>query len=145
VPKRALVFDDLGNYQAVGSAEWLLEHGAEVIYSTSFVDLCPDLFRSFQRDAVAARLERYETFRLATRSSVQRITPSTTVIRSLDSGRDEAVDADLVVMVTGFDPQADLFDDLKRIGVDARLAGDAIAPLLLPHAIRTGRAAGAAV
>ena len=27
----------------------------------------------------------------------------------------------------------------------SRLAGDAIAPLLLPHAIRTGRAAGAAV
>ncbi|HEY2652098.1 MAG TPA: FAD-dependent oxidoreductase [Solirubrobacteraceae bacterium] len=145
VPRRALVFDDLGNYQAVGSAEWLLEHGAEVVYSTSFVDLCPDLFRSFQRDAVAARLERYETFRLATRSSVQRITPSTTVIRSIDSGREEAVDADLVVMVTGFDPQTDLFDDLERMGVDVRLAGDAIAPLLLPHAIRTGRATGTAV
>jgi hypothetical protein len=67
------------------------------------------------------------------------------VIRSIDSGREEAVDADLVVMVTGFDPQTDLFDDLERMGVDVRLAGDAIAPLLLPHAIRTGRATGTAV
>lgn len=145
VPRRALVFDDLGNYQAVGSAEWLLERGAEVVYCTSFADLCPDLFRSFQRDALAARLERYETFRLATRSSVQQITPLSTVIRSIDSGREEAVDADLVVLVTGFDHQVGVFDDLQCVGVEARLAGDAIAPLLMPHAIRTGRAAGTAV
>jgi len=145
VPRRAVVFDDLGNYQAVGSAEWLLEHGAEVTYVTSFVDLCPDLFRSFQRDAVAARLERYETFQLATRSSVESITPSTVLLRGIDSGRQTNIEADLVVLVTGFDPQADLFAELEAMGVEATLAGDAIAPLLMPHAIRTGYAAGAAV
>lgn len=145
VPRRAVVFDDLGNYQAVGSAEWLLERGAEVVYATSFGELCPDLFRSFQRDAVAERLEHYPSFRLETRSSIESVTPAGAVLRGIDSGRSEEVEADLVVLVTGFDPQTSLADELRAARVETHLAGDAIAPLLMPHAIATGYAAGAAV
>jgi hypothetical protein len=61
-PRRAVVFDDLGYYEAVGSAELLLEQGAEVVFATSFSELAPDLFRSFQRDAVAERLGSYDGF-----------------------------------------------------------------------------------
>ncbi len=145
IPRRAVVFDDLGNYQAVGSAEWLLERGADVVYATSFSELCPDLFRSFQRDAVAARVERYPGFRLATRSSVERVSSGSVVLHGIDGGREEEVEADLVVLVTGFEPQTALFEQLRSAGTDARLAGDAIAPLLLSHAIASGYAAGAAV
>jgi NADPH-dependent 2,4-dienoyl-CoA reductase/sulfur reductase-like enzyme len=145
IPRRAVVFDDLGNYQAVGSAEWLLDRGAEVLYATSFAEFCPDLFRSFQRDATAARLQGYPGFSLETRSSVESISPDRAVLRGIDGGRETTVEADLVVLVTGFDPQTDLFEQLRATGVDARVTGDAIAPLLLPHAIASGRAAGAAV
>jgi NADPH-dependent 2,4-dienoyl-CoA reductase/sulfur reductase-like enzyme len=116
-----------------------------VLYATSFAEFCPDLFRSFQRDATAARLQGYPGFSLETRSSVESISPDRAVLRGIDGGRETTVEADLVVLVTGFDPQTDLFEQLRATGVDARVTGDAIAPLLLPHAIASGRAAGAAV
>ncbi len=144
-PARAVVFDDLGNYQAVGSAERLLEQGAEVVFATSFAELCPDLFRSFQRDAVAARLGRYPGFRLVVRSSVDAVSTTTVTLRDVDSGRVEEIDAQLLVLMTGFDPQTQLVDALQAAGIEAHLVGDALAPQLMPHAIATGRTAGATV
>jgi thioredoxin reductase len=144
-PKRAVVFDDLGNYQAVGSAEELLQRGAEVVFATSFGQLAPDLFRSFQRDAVAERLGQHAGFRLETRTSVERVTPTSVTLRDVDSERATEVDADLVVLMTGFDPQTALLDELAAAGIEAHVVGDAIAPLLMPHAIASGRSAGAAV
>jgi len=144
-PRRAVVFDDLGNYQAAGAAELLLERGADVVYATSFAELTPDLFRSFQRDALAARLHAHPGFRLVPRASVERVTEESVTLRSLDSGVAEEVEADLLVLMTGFEPQTSLADELRADGVEVHVAGDAVAPLLLPHAIESGRAAGALV
>ena len=47
--------------------------------------------------------------------------------------------------MTGFDPRTELLDELREAGIDARPAGDAVAPLLLPHAIASGYEVGAAV
>ncbi len=144
-PRRAVVFDDLGNYQAVGSAESLLERGAEVVFATSFASLAPDLVRSFQRDAVAERLGHHPGFSLETRTSVQRVTPTSVTLRNLDSDRTTEVEAELAVLMTGFDPQTALLEELTAAGIEAHAAGDVIAPLLMPHAIASGRRAGAAV
>jgi 2,4-dienoyl-CoA reductase-like NADH-dependent reductase (Old Yellow Enzyme family)/thioredoxin reductase len=144
-PRRAVVFDDLGNYQAVGSAEQLLEQGAEVVFVTSHPGFAPDLFRSFQRDATWDRLASYPGFRLEVRSSIERVTPTAVTIRSLDGGREEEIAAELLVLMTGFAPQTALLEELRAAGIDARPAGDAIAANLMPHAIATGRAAGVAV
>jgi NADPH-dependent 2,4-dienoyl-CoA reductase/sulfur reductase-like enzyme len=144
-PRRAVVFDDLGNYQAVGSAELLLERGAEVTFSTSFAELAPDLFRSFQRDAVAQRLGRFAGFELETRSAVERVTSTSVLLRNLDSDRGHEVEADLVVLMTGFEPQTALLAELEPLGVELHTVGDAVAPQLMPFAIASGRAAGAAV
>jgi 2,4-dienoyl-CoA reductase-like NADH-dependent reductase (Old Yellow Enzyme family) len=145
IPARAVVFDDLGNYQAAGSAESLLEHGAEVVFATSHASFAPDLFRSFQRDSTAERLGRYPGYRLVVRTSIERVTPAAVVLRSLDGGRVEEIDAGLLVMVTGFAPQTALLDELREAGIEAHAAGDAVAPLLMPHAIASGYAAGASV
>jgi NADPH-dependent 2,4-dienoyl-CoA reductase/sulfur reductase-like enzyme len=144
-PRRALVFDDCGNYEAVGAAEGLLAAGVEVVFATSFTALAPDLFRSFQRDAVAGRLHAYPGFRLVTRASLEAVGAGTATLRGLDGGRAEEVEADLVVLMTGFDPQTALADELRAAGVEVHVAGDAEAPQLMPHAIATGRAAGLAV
>lgn len=144
-PARAVVFDDLGNYQAVGSAERLLAQGSEVVFVTSHPGFAPDLFRSFQRDATWDRLASYPGFRLEVRSSIERVTPTSVTIRSLDGGREEEVAAELLVLMTGFEPQTALLEELRAAGIDARPAGDAIAANLMPHAIATGRAAGVAV
>ena len=141
----AVVFDDLGNYQAVGAAEYLLDAGVAVTYATSFEGFAPDLFRSFQRDAAAARLGRFENYRLLTRTSIEKITPESVTLRSLDGGAVIEQAADLVVLATGYDPAVELHDALAARGVDVRAAGDAIAPLLLPHAIASGREVARAV
>jgi NADPH-dependent 2,4-dienoyl-CoA reductase/sulfur reductase-like enzyme len=144
-PRRALVFDDLGNYHAVGAAEHLLRWGTEVVFATSFSELGPDLLRSFQRDAVADRLGRYETFTLRTRTSVERITPTTVVLRDLYGARVHEEAADLVVLATGFDADVTLVEELTAAGIPVHPAGDAVAPQLLPHAFASGQAVGAAV
>ena len=144
-PRRAVVFDDLGNYEAIGSAELLLDRGTEVVFATSFAELAPDLFRSFQRDVVAEHLGRHDGFRLETRSSVERATASSVTLRNIDSGRADEVAAELLVLVTGFDPQDALASELEPLGVEVHVVGDALAPLLMPHAFASGREAGAAV
>jgi NADPH-dependent 2,4-dienoyl-CoA reductase/sulfur reductase-like enzyme len=145
IPRRAVVFDDLGNYQAVGSAERLLEQGAEVVFVTSHASFAHDLFRSFQRDAVADRLGAYAGYRLVVRSSIERVTPTTVTLRSLDGGLEETIEAELLVMMTGFEPQTNLLAKLIAAGIDARPVGDAVAAQLMPHAFATGRAVGASV
>jgi 2,4-dienoyl-CoA reductase-like NADH-dependent reductase (Old Yellow Enzyme family) len=144
-PATAVVFDDLGNYEAVGSAELLLERGAHVVFATSHASFAPDLFRSFQRDAAAERLGRYPGFALRVRSSVERVSPTTVTLRDLDGAREEEIDAQLLVMVTGFEPQTALLEALHGVGIEAQAVGDAVAPRLMPHAIASGHAAGAAV
>jgi 2,4-dienoyl-CoA reductase-like NADH-dependent reductase (Old Yellow Enzyme family)/thioredoxin reductase len=141
----AVVFDDLGNYQAVGAAEYLLDAGVAVTFATSFEGFAPDLFRSFQRDAAAARLGRFENYRLLTRTSIEKITPEAVTLRRLDGGAVIEQAADLVVLATGYDPAVELHEALAERGVDVRPAGDAVAPLLLPHAIASGREVGRAV
>ena len=144
-PARAVVFDDLGNYQAVGSAERLLAEGTEVVFATSYPEFAPDLFRSFQRDATLERLKRHAGFSLRTRATVEAVGAGTVTLGELDSDDQEVVDAGLLVLVTGFDPDTALASELRAAGIETHLIGDAVAPLLMPHAIATGREAGAAV
>lgn len=144
-PKSALVFDDCGNYEAVGAVEALLEAGSEVTLATSFDAIAPDLFRSFQHGALVERLASYSRFRAVTRAVLKRIEPGRVTLGSIDDVRTTVVEAELAVVMTGFVPQVALAEELRTTGVDVHLVGDAVAPLLLPHAIASGRAAGLAV
>jgi glycosyltransferase involved in cell wall biosynthesis len=123
----------------------LWREGSEVVFATSLGMLGPELVKSFQRDVVAARLGHHSGFALETRTSLEAVTPSEVTLRGLDSGRATTVEADLVVLVTGFEPQVALYRELVAAGVEAHLAGDAVAPLLMQHAIASGHAAGVAV
>ena len=75
----------------------------------------------------------------------KKITPEAVTLRSLDGGAVIEQAADLVVLATGYDPAVELRDALAERGIDVRPAGDAVAPLLLPHAIASGREVGRAV
>lgn len=145
VPRTALVFDDCGNYEAVGAVETLLGAGAEVTLATSFDTIAPDLFRSFQHGALAERLTAFPGFRAITRAVLVRIEPGRVTLGSLDGGSALEVDAELAVVMTGFEPQVALVEELRASGIEVHPAGDVVAPLLLPHAIASGRAAGLAV
>ena len=79
------------------------------------------------------------------RAVLETIEPGWVTIGSLDGGAARRLPADLAVVMTGFEPQTALLQELRDAGIEAHAAGDAIAPLLLPHAIASGRAAGLAV
>jgi hypothetical protein len=76
---------------------------------------------------------------------LERIEPGRETLRTLDGGAPVEVDAELAVVMTGFEPQTALVDELLAAGLEVHPAGDVVAPLLLPHAIASGRAAGLAV
>lgn len=143
--RRALVFDDLGHYPAIGVAEHLLERGTHVTFATSQPTLAPELVRSFQHDPVARRLASYETFELITRAALIGVGEEEVTLQNIDSDRDQSVPADLVVLVTGFESERELHERLVEAGIESILAGDALAPLLMQRAIASGYAAGAAV
>jgi 2,4-dienoyl-CoA reductase-like NADH-dependent reductase (Old Yellow Enzyme family) len=145
LPRAAVVFDDCGNYEAVGAVEALLAAGVEVCLATSFDAIAPDLFRSFQHGALVARLTAYPGFRAVVRAVLETIEPGWVTIGSLDGGAARRFPADLAVVMTGFEPQTGLLRELRDAGIEAHAAGDAVAPLLLPQAIAGGRAAGLAV
>ncbi len=71
------------------------------------------------------------------------------MLRGLDGGRVETVEAELLVLMTGFDPRTELLDELldelHDAGIEAHPLGDAVAPLLMPHAIASGYAVGATI
>jgi hypothetical protein len=115
------------------------------VFATSYPEFAPDLFRSFQRDATLERLKHHAGFSLRTRATVEAVGPATVTLGELDSDEQEVVEAELLVLVTGFDPDDALAAQLRADGIETHLIGDAVAPLLMPHAIATGREAGAAV
>ncbi len=143
--RRALVFDDLGTYPAIGVTEHLLEAGVAVTLATSQPMLGAELGPSLQRDPAAQRLGGYPGFSFVPRVALTRTTPGTTELRNLDSGTLWQVAADLVVLVTGFKPEHALFDELRGLHPNVVLVGDALAPAYLGHAIATGHHAGTAI
>lgn len=144
--KRAVVFDDLGTYDAVGAAERLLADGTEeLVFATSFEIFAPDLYRTMQRDAAMRRLSAYAGFQLKTKIAIERVGTDSVVLSRIGGGPELLAEADAVVMATGFTSRAALFDELQGTGIETHLIGDALAPLKMPHAISSGHAAGAAV
>jgi NADPH-dependent 2,4-dienoyl-CoA reductase/sulfur reductase-like enzyme len=143
--RRALVFDDIGHYPAIGASEMLLENGVHVTFATSLPTIGPELVKSFQRDPSADRLESHESFELLTRTSLVEVGENEVRLRDLDGGRERTIPADLVVLVTGFASRRSLHEELDAAGTESHLAGDAVSPLLMQHAIGSGHRAGLAV
>jgi len=143
--RRALVFDDLGTYPAIGVTEHLLVAGVPVTLATSQPMLGAELGPSLQRDPAAQRLGGYPGFTFVSRVALTRVEPGTATLRHLDSGVEQQEAADLVVLVTGFEPQHALFDELRLLHPNVVIVGDALAPAYLGHAIATGHRAGTTI
>lgn len=98
---RALVFDDIGQYEAVSVAEHLLTHGVHVTVATrlpAFGPLVDDALR------MVPALERFSTlpadFTTISRVTLDGVEPGKATLRSLVGARDTTVAADLVVLAS---------------------------------------------
>jgi 2,4-dienoyl-CoA reductase-like NADH-dependent reductase (Old Yellow Enzyme family) len=142
--KTALVFDDVGNYEAVAAAEFLIEKGVAVTFATRCSSFAP-IVDSWTRAEPALQRLYAGDFRLMTRMQLLEIRPRECVVRPLQSTRPEVVPADLVVLVMPRDPLSNLYGELTGAVPMVSIVGDAKAPRDLQAAVREGHLAARAI
>jgi hypothetical protein len=139
-PTSALVLDDVGHYEAVAAAEFMVERGAAVTYVTGQPAFAPRMNGTSRNEAALKRLYR-GSFRLLVGHFLAAIDGEHCAVRPLRGTRTEAIRADTVVLVTHKAPRRSLFDRLRGRCDDLKLIGDASSPRTLQEAIREGHLA----
>jgi 2,4-dienoyl-CoA reductase-like NADH-dependent reductase (Old Yellow Enzyme family) len=143
VAKRALVYDDFGNYPPLSAAEHLLQQGLEVLLVSSEGMIGSQLVYSFNQGPTAARLAAFPGFSFLPQHVVAAIEPERVILETLMHGVRRTVEADLVVLWTAPKPRRELETVLSG-HPNLHVVGDAEAPGDLGFAIRSGHEAGLA-
>ncbi len=125
--RRAVVLDDLGRYDAVGVAEQLAAQGTEVVIVTGWPGPAAHLGDTLERDPARQRLERAGVGCFAGFALVA-IDEDGVDIESLGDGGRVRVSSDLVVLVTGYEPDSGLADELRAGAIATTVIGDAATP-----------------
>ena len=139
--KTGLVFDDIGHYEALAAAEYMLSKGMAVTFATRYAMIGPNLD---QLSRVEPALRRFAAgdFTPIMRAKLAKIGPSTCDVRTMHRAEPETVKADTVVFVTAREPMRDVYDELRQngfvLGKNLAIAGDANAPRDLQFAISDG-------
>ena len=140
--KTALVFDDVGHYEAIAATERLIDQGIAVTFVTKFDKVSPQLDFVTKVDPAFRRFAEKGSFRLLVRSRLDRIDDNSVAVRPLYQSASEDIPADLVVFINAKESLRDIYDDLReagfRRGENMVLVGDALAPRDLQFAIAEG-------
>jgi NADPH-dependent 2,4-dienoyl-CoA reductase/sulfur reductase-like enzyme len=137
----ALVLDDVGHYEAIAVAEYLVERGLKVTFVTRLSQFAPSIEYAVRTEPALRRL-RQGDFSLLTRARLVEIRPGACVVGFLEGEQVATVPADTVVLVTHNMPMTEVYDGLG--GRDAtgpvqlHIVGDASSPRDLLMAIREG-------
>lgn len=135
----ALLVDDVGQYEAVSAAEYLLEHGVHVTVATRLPMFGPLVDAAMRMTPALERLNSAPAeFTILTRVTLASVRPGKATVRSLAGGAETTVAADLVVLVTYKASRNGLAATLAGRVPDVRLVGDALAARDLQVAIRDG-------
>ncbi len=140
----ALVFDDVGQYESIAAAEWLIEHGVAVTFATRFALFAPIVETWTRTEPALERLQRGQ-FTLMTRMHLVEIEARECLLRPLQSDRIQRVPADLVVLVLPRDPLDDIWRHPRSAGRVVEIVGDARSPRDLQAAVREGHLAARAL
>lgn len=135
--KTALVFDDIGHYEAIAAAEYLIEQGLDVTFATRFGSFAPQMEFTLRNEPALRRLQaRPGAFRLMTRMLLGDVRPGEADLQPLQAQTVETVKADTVVLVLDRDPLRALYDDLfQKVGF-LKIVGDAEGPKDMLVAVR---------
>lgn len=143
--KSAVVIDDVGHYEAIAVAEYLLRKGMNVTFVTTQVSFAPKSDAAMMAVPALRRLTP-KGLKVMVRTRAAEITKDSviTVPAYLDASSNvrEEVAADCVVFVSHNRPENDIAHELQAMGMNVRIVGDALSPRFLPTAIREGRLAG---
>lgn len=100
-----VVVDDVGHYEGVGVAEWLLAEGAgRVTLVTSRARLAVLMEPARTVGALKTRLGRRPGFTFLPDATLCRIDPASVTVRPVFGGADRTIDADAVVLVLSNQP-----------------------------------------
>jgi 2,4-dienoyl-CoA reductase-like NADH-dependent reductase (Old Yellow Enzyme family) len=138
--RSALVFDDVGHYEGVAAAEFLIEKGLAVTFVTSQESFAPKLKSSLSSAPALERLSK-GNFRLVTYGKLLSIGTRETEIAHRYGGPSFLTSADTVVFISHNQPNRELLDILMPIGVEIIPVGDVRSPRFLQTAIREGHLA----
>jgi NADPH-dependent 2,4-dienoyl-CoA reductase/sulfur reductase-like enzyme len=142
--KTAVVFDDVGRYDAIASAEYFARSGASVTFVTSLGSFAPKMMGTSRDTESLVRLNRGK-FKLLVNYNLIAIEPGFVTIRARGVETTERISADLVAVVTSQVPVRNLFDELRDSVKEVRLIGDALSPRDLLAAMHDGHRCARAI
>jgi 2,4-dienoyl-CoA reductase-like NADH-dependent reductase (Old Yellow Enzyme family) len=133
-PEHVVVLDDVGHYEAIAVVDALRAAGSSVTFVTRYASLGSLVESSLSAAPARARFADAR-FALFGHAQLVSIGGGRAVVRSLDSGYEQDVAADGVVLVCHNVPRTALAAELGELGVELVIAGDALAPRFLERAI----------
>ncbi|WP_323029630.1 FAD-dependent oxidoreductase [Castellaniella defragrans] len=145
VGRTALVFDDVGHYEAIGCCEALIERGAEVTYVTRHLMFAPAMEATGRTQAALKRMHAAGKFRIVTQAALVSIERGQAGIRPLFGEAVEALPADTVVLVGFRQSQNELLEALRGRMPQLHIVGDALSARDIQPAIREGHLAARAI
>jgi NADPH-dependent 2,4-dienoyl-CoA reductase/sulfur reductase-like enzyme len=142
----AVVLDDVGHYEAIAVAEYLVEAGLSVTFVTRHGAISPKMDAVLRLDPILRRLRR-GAFEIRVRARLVEIGKTSCTLGWLEGDQTEVVAADSVILITNNSSNRQLYDDLvanSGVAKECRLklVGDAASPRDLQVAIREGHLAG---
>ena len=143
--RSAVVVDEVGHYEAIASAEFLLSQGVSVTFVTRHKMFAPGIDITLRTQSALERLHALGDFTLRTGSRVVAARRESVDIRPQFGARIETFAADTVVWVPIRAGQRALAEALEARGVRAVRVGDALAGRNLQTAIREGHLAARAI
>jgi len=143
--KTALVFDDVGHYEAIGCCEALINRGLEVTYVTRHLMFAPAMEATGRTMAALQRFYKAGAFRIVTQAGLVSIEKGWVAIKPLFGTVPEEVQADTVVLVAYRRSQNEMWLALRGCVNQLHIVGDALSPRDIQPAIREGHLAARAI
>ena len=143
--RSALVIDEVGHYEAIACAEYLLERGLTVTFATRHKLFAPQIDITLRTQSALERLYAKGDFTLRVGCRLVAIRRGSADIAPNYGAKIERVDADTVVWVGIRPGRTELLDALEVLGVQAVPIGDVVAARNLQTAIREGHLAARAI
>jgi hypothetical protein len=141
VGRRVAILDELGHYESIDVAEYLVESGRSVHHVTRFGLLAANL--EMRWDIIGAphlaRLMKGD-FTLYTRSMIVAVGPDSVSVAPVDAAHAGLpIGVDTLVLMSGQVPDRTLQIELEDAPFEVRVIGDASSPRLLQAAITEGQ------
>lgn len=143
--KSAVVFDDVGRYEAIACADIFQKAGADVTFVTSMVSFGPRMMGSNREHESFQRLSRGGPFRLIVNHNLLAVRDGECDIRAQGTRSLQTIRADILALRLNQMPNAPMFEELRGHIPEMVRVGDALSPRDLLAAMHDGHRAARAI